>query len=665
MSRCELSTRIIPATCAWSLLLGATGVFFAFVCPYLLQSISIGIPIYQGILTIFVIANFGLATFMDPGIYPRAHEDEVKDEDFRAPLYKNVEIKGITVRMKWCTTCQFYRPPRCSHCSVCNKCIETFDHHCPWVNNCIGKRNYRYFFLFLISLFIHMLSIFAFSLLHVLKNSDNIGKTGNIVSIIEMVIIGLLLFPVGGLMGFHMVLVSRGRTTNEQVTGKFRGGHNPFTRGCSQNCRYAVCGPHWPKLASYVPKTRTIHIDTTKVTYHAAGKGDLKLYSDNSSNGIKRNSAVTKNAPQTSRLLDDDSSQDSGTTPPIQKRSDSKTNLFDDSQQTSLNSTIGSYQGQTNNRASPPRQFQHGNSVSVSPQRGRRAERAAAMAERAAPVATPEDSIITPPRSLLNSPGMDRVSAAMRNTSVPSRAIESNNHNGREQTSRSQSEPRYKQAQIDNRQTSDPNYTSQSGNTYTTSQNNGHSNNYRPKFNPSHRPPPSPTRSGPRYSQKTNGYSSRSEEMLDSYGQDNYKPSDNYNNSKQSMYNSGDYRGRSHDSLPTNRYAAQSRSATTLPAHNPGLYDDDLGGGRRPLSFVKALEMSEMVGQNSNVVTKQNHALPKSQTMPPNNTNNTRQALPSRSSTSNDTRQSHSSQKRPNDRHEKKKSVYDTFEVAV
>ncbi|XP_055533545.1 palmitoyltransferase ZDHHC8 isoform X1 [Wyeomyia smithii] len=249
MPKCDVKTRYIPATFAWALLLGTTFLFFYYPCRQFYVQRHPWVPAYQAVITFFVIANFTLATFMDPGVIPKAPPDEDREDEFRAPLYKNAEINGITVRMKWCVTCKFYRPPRCSHCSVCNHCIETFDHHCPWVNNCIGRRNYRFFFFFLISLSIHMLSIFSLSLIYVLqKEKDKLTEVEPIVAMVLMAIVTLLAIPIFGLTGFHMVLVSRGRTTNEQVTGKFKGGYNPFSRGCWNNCCYTQCGPQYPSL---------------------------------------------------------------------------------------------------------------------------------------------------------------------------------------------------------------------------------------------------------------------------------------------------------------------------------------------------------------------------------------------------------------------------------
>lgn len=94
----------------------------------------------------------------DPGIIPRnsmpLDSDDAdmttpsmewvnhKTPNLKIPRIKDITINGYSVKVKFCDTCLLYRPPRASHCSICNNCVQKFDHHCPWVGQCIGLVSY-------------------------------------------------------------------------------------------------------------------------------------------------------------------------------------------------------------------------------------------------------------------------------------------------------------------------------------------------------------------------------------------------------------------------------------------------------------------------------------------------------------------------------------------
>lgn len=71
-------------------------------------------------------------------------------------------IKESGTSCQWCGI--IITDERTKHCSLCNKCVEGFDHHCKWLNQCIGKRNYPHFISAVICCCIYCLSIFIISI---------------------------------------------------------------------------------------------------------------------------------------------------------------------------------------------------------------------------------------------------------------------------------------------------------------------------------------------------------------------------------------------------------------------------------------------------------------------------------------------------------------------
>lgn len=157
-------------------------------------------------------------------------------------------INGFAVVTKRCTTCSVYRPPRCSHCAVCNNCIEKFDHHCPWVGTCIGRRNYQAYLAFIYSCSVLTLLVIAQCVTRITLLATDPGRNLGYALRAEPAAAVLLLYCcagllfVGALAVLHTYLLSTNQTTYEFFRHRYARSESPFSRTIAQNVYEACCG---------------------------------------------------------------------------------------------------------------------------------------------------------------------------------------------------------------------------------------------------------------------------------------------------------------------------------------------------------------------------------------------------------------------------------------
>jgi len=87
-----------------------------------------------------------------PGVIPDTAEWEYVPQDTRDADSSRLDAAQETKRSgdrRHCKWCAKYKPDRCHHCRVCRTCVLRMDHHCPWIYNCVGFANHKYFFLVL------------------------------------------------------------------------------------------------------------------------------------------------------------------------------------------------------------------------------------------------------------------------------------------------------------------------------------------------------------------------------------------------------------------------------------------------------------------------------------------------------------------------------------
>ncbi|GFF85047.1 palmitoyltransferase akr1 [Aspergillus udagawae] len=146
-------------------------------------------------------------------------------------------INGLFEQWKFdeenfCVFCMVRKPLRSKHCKRCSRCVAKHDHHCPWIDNCVGANNLRHFVLYIICLEIGIILFLQLTYKYINSLPAPAGPACNIINeelcgfvlrdTFTLVLdfwIAIQLVWVTMLCAVQLVQISRNQTTYENMRG--------------------------------------------------------------------------------------------------------------------------------------------------------------------------------------------------------------------------------------------------------------------------------------------------------------------------------------------------------------------------------------------------------------------------------------------------------------
>jgi hypothetical protein len=225
--------------------------------------LQFGICIY---LVTMILINYILAIITDPG----------------RPEKRSLETSDQINPENYCFKCEVTKPNRTHHCTSCHRCYLKMDHHCPWLGNCVGLHNQKYFYLFVFYTFIGSTYIFAGLLQKILFVEDMMKRTDAQISLMHAllvlysgVITGLSIIGVGILFVLQTYLILNNMTSVE-FTKYRKKEDSPYYSNCYLENFKLVMGRNC--LVWFLPISRVSRKDASNIVVYEQNEefSDLK-----------------------------------------------------------------------------------------------------------------------------------------------------------------------------------------------------------------------------------------------------------------------------------------------------------------------------------------------------------------------------------------------------